>query len=236
MRRGAAFLLVAMCGCPATETSIGSWWLDAGAPEPDAASPSGQYLEAEDGALSGGYTVSAEASASAGHFLAAPMETSDAMPGSARARYTFSVSRAGRYVIWGRIRAPDAMTNRLWFQVDGGTFVKWRISTGDIWYWDDLHDNVAYEKALTFELSAGAHELVLANCVAGVALDRLYITADGDVPPGNDTPCHPPHSIERDGMCLDSCGSQGGVGCGGPECMGKPVIDAYDCAVCCLGE
>jgi hypothetical protein len=136
-------------------------------------------------------------------------------------------------VIWGRIRSPGVLENRLWFQVDGGNFVKWRISTGDIWYWDDLHDDLTYHAPLRFELAAGRHELVLANCAPAVSLDRLYITADGDVPPGNDTPCHPPHSIERDGSCLRSCGSQGGTACGSAECMGKPQFAAYDCGVCC---
>jgi hypothetical protein len=228
--------LLSTCGCPATETSVGAWWFDAAAREPDAAARSGQYLEAEAGELSGGYVSGDDATASAGHYLAAPSESSEDQPGNARARYRFEVGRAGTYVIWGRIRSPATSSNRLWFQVDEGPFVKWRISTGDIWYWDDLHDDRAYFTAATFELAAGLHELVLANCTPGVSLDQLYITADGDVPPGNDTPCHPPHSIERNGECLKSCGSQGGSACGAAECMGKPQFSAYDCSVCCTSD
>ena len=63
-------------------------------------------------------------------------------PGAARARYrAASSTRAGDYVIWGRIHAPGADHNRFWFQLDGGTWYKWRISVGEIWYWDDFHDD-----------------------------------------------------------------------------------------------
>ena len=62
------------------------------------------------------------------------------------------MARAGDYRIWGRIHAPGTTDNRFWFQLDGGTFYKWRISTGDIWYWDDFHDDRRYGTPLTFRL------------------------------------------------------------------------------------
>jgi hypothetical protein len=65
----------------------------------------------------------------------------------------------------------------------------------------------------------------------------LYLTSEGDEPPGNDTPCNPPHSIEVEGMCEPSCGSLAPPGmtttCQG--CDGRPLLDeVYDCPVCCV--
>ena len=139
-------------------------------------------------------------------------------------------------MIWGRLRAPGALHNRFWFQVDGGTWTKWRISVGDIWYWDDFHDDVEYGTPLTFSLAAGPHELALANCVDGVELDRLFLSPTGEVPPGNATACNPPHSIELEGECLPSCGSQNGTACDEVTCEGREILPAYDCGICCHVE
>jgi hypothetical protein len=234
--------------CPAQEVSVGAWSPAPASPEPpqsdamaetqdDAGSePSFPYIEAESGELSGGFLVGASTEASSGAFLAAPLgESSDEQPGPARAVYRLLVPRSADYLIWGRIHAPGAANNRFWFQVDDGPMRKWRISAGDIWYWDAFHDDFDYGNALVFPLEAGEHTLTLASCVEGVALDRLYLTADGDVPPGNDTPCSPPHSIELAGACLPSCGAQRGRMCGEAACAGRPLLDAYDCDVCCEG-
>ena len=193
------------------------------------------YFEAEDGALSGGFEVAPDGSASNGAFLAPPLGDAEEEPGPARARYVFSIPEAGVFTIWGRIRSPDVYANRFWFQLDQGTWFKWRISVGDIWYWDDFHDDTDYGSPLTFSLSAGSHELVVANCTSGGALDRLRVSALEVEPPPNDTACDPPHSIELDGSCFPSCGSQSQSGtlCGQVACSGRAILDSYDCDICC---
>lgn len=227
-----AWLCVLSGGCDAGITTIGSLVHDAGAA--DGGGATGLYLEAESGALSGGFRVEVEPTASAQHYLAPPDAiSSDAAPGEARAQYDLSLERAGDYVIWGRIRSPGVDTNRFWFQLDGGSWTKWRISVGDIWYWDRFHDDTQYDDPLHFSLSAGAHTLVIANCVPGAALDRLYVSAGAEAPSGNATDCNPPHSIELSGQCQPSCGSQGGNRCGASACTGQPTLPAYDCDVCC---
>lgn len=237
MKRVACALLL-LCACDARVTTLGRYRTDADAAgaEVDADAPErGQYFEAEAGELSGDYRVQSETRASAGSFLAAPENTSaDAAPGNSRARYEFRVERDATYLIWVRMHGPDAEHNRFWYQVDQDPFRKMRLSTGDVWYWNPLHDDASYDRPLEFSLSAGPHSLLIANCVAGTDVDRFYVTAAGDQPPGNDTPCLPPHSIERAGICIQSCGVHGKTDCGGPACQGKPVVDAYDCALCCL--
>jgi hypothetical protein len=214
---------------------------EAEAPDADAgaggsaAVPTAFYLEAEDGVLSGPLVIGTSEQASGGEFISASEPaTNDATVGNARALYEFALEEAGVYVIWGRIHSPDAISNRFWVTVDDGEWFLWRISTGEAWFWDDFHDNTDYNQRLSFMFAAGAHRLELANAVMGAELDRLYITARNDHPPGNTTPCNPPHSIETQGMCRPSCGSYGEVSCLSDVCMGLPELDAYDCPVCCL--
>ncbi|KYF94078.1 hypothetical protein BE17_53485 [Sorangium cellulosum] len=226
--RVAALGYLAASGCDAEITSVGAW-----AP----VVPGSSYVEAELGELTDGFTVGEDGRASAGRFIVPPGGmSSDEAPGPARARYSFEAPSRGEYVIWGRIHAPSAINNRFWFQVDGGEWYLWRISVGEIWFWDDLHDDVRYGEPLRFSLAAGTHELVIANAVDGVWLDRLYFTPDGDEPPGNDTPCDPPHSIEVGGECLPSCGALKGTECGAVACAGREPLEAYDCSVCCRVE
>jgi hypothetical protein len=217
--------------CEARVMDAGDW-----SPEGGEAN-AGPYVEAENGQLSGGITIGDDARASGERYIVPPAAVaSEDEPGQARARYVLRASSAGDYVIWGRIRSPSIAANRFWVQVDGGSWFKWRISVGDIWYWDDFHDDVDYGTPLSFPFAQGDHELVIANCVDGVALDRLYFTAAGDEPPGNDTECNPPHSIQIGGVCVPSCGSLSGSACGEAACTGRPLLSAYDCAICCQPE
>lgn len=216
-------------GCRAEVTSVGEW-------HADASSGGGVYVEAESGEVSQGFTIQSDASVSGGFYLASPAgSASETAPGPDRVRYAIDVPARGKYIVWGRIHSPDAIHNRVWFNVDGGTWYVFRISTGDDWYWEPFHDDRNYLEPLAFDLAAGRHELVLADAVEDVGLDRFYFTASGDTPPGNDTPCHPPDSIRRGDTCLPSCGSQGGNDCGITACSTLPQLPAYDCDVCCIG-
>jgi hypothetical protein len=136
-------------------------------------------------------------------------------------------------VLWGRVSALGADDNRFWFQLDGGEWIKWRISTGEVWYWDDFHRDAEYGRAVRFALEAGSHELVIASAVPAARLDRLYVSDVGDEPPGNDTRCNPPHTIELAGTCQPSCGLLTGTRCGVMACAGYEPLPAYDCDVCC---
>jgi hypothetical protein len=202
----------------------------------------GLYLEAESGELSGGFSIVDDVAASNGKYIQPPTGPAleDApVADTPRARYRFELPAAGDYVIWGRIYSPDVSSNRFWFQVDGGSWTRWRITVGEIWFWDDFHPDTSYDDTLHFQLAAGPHELVMAKDVSSARLDRLYITSSGDVPPGNDTPCNPPHSIDRGGGdCFPSCGSLAPAGmhtsCLVSECAGKPTLEVYDCNLCCV--
>jgi len=203
---------------------------------PNSELPSAVYFEAESGELSGGFTRVETPAASGGETIAPPDERSEQAPGSALARYEFEVAEGPAYVLWGRLHAPSVSENRFWLRVDDGAWHLWRITTGDVWYWDDVHQDKEYGRALVFSLTSGTHELSVANATPHTELDRFYLTAEGDVPPGNTSSCNPPHSVEFAGVCRPSCGSLLGTSCGVEACAGFELLDAYDCDICCRTE
>jgi hypothetical protein len=220
---------------------------DGGGP-PDVDGP-GLYLEAESGELTSdpnvpdsSYAIIDDRSASGGKYILPPagLVSGDTEPGTALAHYTFTLDQAGDYLIWGRINTPDISSDRLWFQVDGGGWTLWRLTVGKIWYWHRFHDNRLYDNPMHFMLGAGQHELLIANNVPNARLDKLYITSiPNDVPPGNTTPCHPPHTVDfGGGDCHPSCGLQAKPNmpttC---DCANATTkFPAYDCTAgqCCF--
>jgi len=217
-----AAALLTVSGCSPRVTTIGV----------SAQAMDGVFIEAESGTFSGAMVIASDSTASGGQFIQAQAGlTSDDAPGSARAEYSLHASTAGAYLIWGRVHNPSISENRFWLQVDGGQWTKWRITTGEEWFWDAFHDNVSYFKAIEFALAAGEHQLVIANCVDGAGLDRLYFAPNHDAPEPSDSVCNPPHSIELSGVCSPSCGSLAGY-CYDTPCagVGQPT---YDCGGCC---
>jgi hypothetical protein len=230
--------VAAMAGVGAGGMLVGDAGAGGSAGEP--ASP-GVYLEAEAGELSGPFSVGADVAASNGQFIQAPPTVfSDSAAGAAHARYQFEVPADASYVIWGRIFSPDTESNRFWFQLDGGEWIKWRMTVGAIWYWHFFNRDTLYDQVLRFPLTAGTHVLEIANDAPDTKLDRLYITSAGDEPPGNDTKCHPPHSIDPGGGgdCKLSCGVQAPQGMHASCACGTrtDVFPAYDCGggPCCV--
>jgi hypothetical protein len=220
---------------------------DGGAP-PEVDGP-GLYLEAESAELTSdpnvpdsGYAIIDDRSASGGQYILPPagLVSGDKEAGTALAHYSFTLDQAGDYLIWGRISTRDITSNRMWFQVDGGAWTLWRLTVGAIWYWHPFHNDQQYDNPMHFMLGAGQHELLIANNVPNARLDKLYITSIvNDVPPGNTTPCHPPHSIDfGGGDCHPSCGVQAKPNmpttC---NCATAPMkFPAYDCTAgqCCF--
>src|SRR5580692_3338869 len=187
--------------CGRIDTSVGTQVAPDSGTGTDAQLPRSVYMEAESGKLSG-FVIETDPTASAGKYILPPKGTQSLTePGGASAEYAFAVA-AGKYFFWGRIRAPGAENNAFWVTMDSGPSYLWHLSTGVIWYWGRVTNGADYTHPIVFELDAGPHKLVVRNAEPGVGLDRLYVTSLGDVPPGNDTPCNPPDSIQlADGGC-----------------------------------
>ena len=93
---------------------------------------------------------------------------------------------AGTYAVRGRIRAPSYNDGSFWVSTDGGDFVKWNdLYPVYSWSWRRVYDADGWnDPVISYPLEAGTHTLVIANREDGTRLDKLYITADGDVPTG----------------------------------------------------
>jgi hypothetical protein len=220
-------------GCGRIVTEVGEE-LDAGAvAQLDAAcAPTSVYIEVASAALSGGFSIQTDVDA--GEYLSPPATASTQVPGDASADYAFPVACPGTYLLWGRIHGPGAVNNSFWLSLDDEPFYKWRLSTGVIWYWHPVTRDFDYGHPIQYALDAGVHRLSVRNSATDVGLQRLFVAVPGDVPPGNDTPCGPPDSIQlEDGGCEVSCGSHGNTTCGAVACAGQPPLVAYDCDICC---
>lgn len=202
----------------------------------DAAAPSfSVFLEAEAGELSGPIQVGNSAQASGSQFITSSEPSlHNTEPGAGRALFRVELTASGDYIIWARMHGPSATQNRFWVRADAGAWTEWRLSTGEEWFWDDVHQDTSYNTPVTFPLSAGSHTLEFATADTGAELDRLYLTSAGDRPPVEPNLCSPPHSVFDAGQCVRSCGSYGDVTCDALLCDGQPLLDVYDCPICCL--
>jgi hypothetical protein len=234
--------ILASLACGRVETVIGTEVAGdgstAGAPDAGsdgACSPSSVYVDIAGGKLAGGFSLQMDPTAPGGEYLKPPADAGSLLaPGDASADYAFDLACAGQYYLWGRIHGPGPDNNTFWLSVDGEPFYQWRLSTGVVWFWKITTNNTKYGVPIRYSLDAGSHALVIRNSATGVGLAGLYVAIHGDAPPGNDTPCDPPNSIElSDGGCWKSCGSQGGNECSVALCAGQRLFSAYDCAGCC---
>jgi hypothetical protein len=235
LRRIAAIAALGLSavGCGRILTEVGEE-LDAqpGAQLDATCAPTSLYIDVASGALSGGFSIQTDVDG--GEYLSPPAVQSTQAPGDASADYTFPIACPGTYLLWGRMHGPGALNNTFWLSVDQEPFYQWRLSTGVIWYWRPVTRDLDYGHPIEYALDAGVHRLTVRNSATDVGLQQLFVAPPGDVPPGNDTPCNPPHSIQlEDGGCEMSCGSHGNTVCSPVACAGQPTLVAYDCSVCC---
>ena len=98
-------------------------------------------------------------------------------------RFHFEVSQAGAYKVFGRVRAPNGGDNSFWVRANGGTWVRWNdIAASGNFIWDQVHDNNNGNAPVSFNLVAGANTVDFAYREDGTALDKVYVTLNGDAP------------------------------------------------------
>jgi hypothetical protein len=185
-------------------------------------------------ALPEAFTIGDDAKASKGKYIESPAGfTSDGLPGPARATYMVNIPVAAKYVFWGRFYSPSRDHNRVWVKVDDGVWLKLRVTTGETWFWYAFTKDGEFDIPIAYDLTEGTHTLAVASDSDGVRVDRWYVSPSSDRPPGDNTICNPPHTIQVGDVCQSSCGMLQGNSCDAAMCAGKTSLPAYDCAVCC---
>ena len=146
--------------------------------DPLGSSP-GIWLEAESGTVGANWEMVADEEAANGSFVQ-PMagfnSREEAPTGVAdRVRYRFNVPAAGTYNVWGRVITPTNGDDSFWIRFDNDGWTPWYIGQREDWSW---------VKQGEVTLAAGQATLDIAYREDGAQLDKLYLTADGDVPTG----------------------------------------------------
>ena len=146
------------------------------------------WLEAECGNVGANWTELSDPSASNGLYLESPGSNFNGSPSSNsanRINFSFEVSEAGQYKIFGRTLAPNTNDDSYWVRVNGGSWVKWNeIQPSSSFAWSQVHDNQNNNTPVTFGLVAGVNTLDIAGRENGTVIDKLFITLNGSTPIG----------------------------------------------------
>lgn len=147
--------------------------------------PEYRLMEAERADVRGPMQRASGDLASGGEYLSFGARGGHGRGGSAT--FTFDVDQAGRYVIWGRVIAPDDDSNSFYASLDGGEEVVWDAPDRDPgrdarwWTWDPLSARDLGGRTvdpLVFELQPGRHTLRLRQRESGSRLDAILVTND----------------------------------------------------------
>jgi len=130
-------------------------------------------IEAEDGIMSGPMERAADNGASSGMYI----WVQDGSGSGGSAKYYFEVAKAGNYIIWGRVLAPNGTSDSFYVSMDGGAESTWDTTISTKWVWKKVsHRDGA--NPVTYNLSAGKHTLVFKRREDGAKLDEFIITDD----------------------------------------------------------
>ncbi len=140
---------------------------------------SGFWFEAECGNVGGLFNEVTDSNASGDAYVTVQSgnnSTANAPGSNGQISFTFNVEEGGDYNVWARVITPNATDDSFWVQMDGGTWVLWN-SIGP-------HNNWAWEQATSYNLSVGAHTLVIGYREDGALLDKLHLTNLNETPSG----------------------------------------------------
>ncbi len=146
----------------------------------------GLIREAEQGDLSGTFTVDTDANASGGQFVHVPDGAGNVwnFGGGPRAEYCFTVAQAGVYRINTRVLANAGNNDSFFVQVDGSPVdgFLWDVRRSGVFVQDYVSDRDAADP-VEVSLSAGEHTVSFWLREDGVRLDRIELELTDSEPP-----------------------------------------------------
>lgn len=100
--------------------------------------------------------------------------------------WTFSVSSAGNYVVWGRVKCPNSAQDSFYVKMDSGSEDIYDAAEGTWspnWQWTVVNGRAGTGVPLTlnprvFSLTAGTHALTFRGREKATGLDRVIVTND----------------------------------------------------------
>lgn len=158
-------------------------------------------LEAECVTVGSGWQQEEEAGASSDKFVVFTGDRNTKVPttnvAAQQLRFGVTVPKAGTHHLFVRLHAPDPAKNSVWIKVDNGQWIRfWEKIGGDQLLTDgfEWHRVNRDGERVTFDLSAGAHTIYLANREPGTRIDKLILSSKADLP-------------SAEGIAANNCGS-----------------------------
>ncbi len=196
------------------------------------------WLEAECADVGSQWTILDDDAASNDQYAFPPDNSSLGMAPDAPqdwVRFTFSVTQAGDYKVFGRTMTTSGDDDSFWVRANDGVWQKWnRINFdnyGNTYHWEQVGNWTSgnYSDPVTFPLNAGTNTVDFAWREPGARLDKIYVTLNGDLPTGvgpepanGCTPCPPAGTACDDG----DPSTQNDVEDGNCNCSGTPCPPA----------
>jgi hypothetical protein len=100
-------------------------------------------------------------------------------------KQSITVSAAGTYRVWSRIKAPDTTNNSYYLQIDNGCAYNVGNSSSipaNTWTWVNYKDGVS-TSFVDVSLTAGTHNVTYTGKEANVQLDRVLFLSDTSCTP-----------------------------------------------------
>jgi hypothetical protein len=121
--------------------------------------------------------TSGDSNASSGTYILVPNGS-----GSGYAQYTFQVTSAGNYIVWGRVLAPNGNDDSFYASMDSGAKSTWDITRSTKWVWDKVSHRGGADP-VTYNLSTGKHTLTIDKREDGAKLDCVVISKNSSSTP-----------------------------------------------------
>ena len=132
------------------------------------------YIEAETGALDGNFNVGSDTAASSGFYVFGD----GGVAKDGFAEYTFEISEAGDYKIWGRCFALSGLEDSFFIVVDDAAdTLTWHLDADfyNQWKWQKVSDFFVEQ---VFTLDVGVHKIAVIKRDQNSRLDKLILTTD----------------------------------------------------------
>lgn len=109
------------------------------------------------------------------------------------ATQSITITQAGTYTIWSRIKAPDSTNNSYYLEIDDAIICGTNVGDSasipaNTWTWVDYKDGTSSSK-ITANLSLGSHTVRMVGREPGVQLDRVLFLLNPCTPTGTGDNC-----------------------------------------------
>ncbi|PPK88533.1 putative secreted protein (Por secretion system target) [Neolewinella xylanilytica] len=172
------------CGSGTTDEPVAEDDNEESSPPPtNSSDPASFWMEAECATVGGRWTIENSSDAVNGKY--AVLYGREALNGPPHEnpdnhlRFTFDITEAGKYHLFGRISADTYGDDSFWVRVNGGNWFRW---------YENIQAKVGFKwneaKGLNLTLNKGTNTIDFTFREDGARLDRIHLNMDGKLPSG----------------------------------------------------